>query len=208
MTPFVFLHLCSGLCPGPGRPAAPPVGPASRVVRSSVGCCSPSPRPRWTFQKRSVARTNHSSRGPATTAHAARCRASLWAWSSTALVPPGLRTSTAGATGATKPAQPRVLLVSSLHWMKVTLSLSLSVLTHCACHVSIPGKQKAIVKCVNKRLGEEVEDSLCESSRQPPVMIRVCNPEPCPPRWEARVADWLLMHTLQIQEWIVNNFSI
>ncbi|KAE8296917.1 ADAMTS-like protein 3 [Larimichthys crocea] len=50
------------------------------------------------------------------------------------------------------------------------------------------GKQKAVVRCVNKKLGVEVEDSLCESSRRPPVMIRICHPQPCPPRWE--VTAW------------------
>ncbi|XP_076583415.1 ADAMTS-like protein 3 isoform X2 [Chaetodon auriga] len=50
------------------------------------------------------------------------------------------------------------------------------------------GKQKAVVMCVNKKQGEEVEDSLCESSSRPPVMIHICDPEPCPPRWE--VTAW------------------
>ncbi|TKS69437.1 ADAMTS-like protein 3 [Collichthys lucidus] len=50
------------------------------------------------------------------------------------------------------------------------------------------GKQKAVVRCVNKKLGVEVEDSLCESSSRPPVMIRICHPQPCPPRWE--VTAW------------------
>ncbi|XP_038557985.1 ADAMTS-like protein 3 isoform X1 [Micropterus salmoides] len=46
------------------------------------------------------------------------------------------------------------------------------------------GKQKAVVRCVNREQGEEVEDSACDSSSRPPIMIRICNPEPCPPRWE------------------------
>ncbi|XP_033482099.2 ADAMTS-like protein 3 isoform X1 [Epinephelus lanceolatus] len=50
------------------------------------------------------------------------------------------------------------------------------------------GKQTAVVRCVNRKQGEEVEDSLCDSSSRPPVMIRICNPEPCPPRWE--VTAW------------------
>ncbi|XP_044205848.1 ADAMTS-like protein 3 isoform X1 [Thunnus albacares] len=50
------------------------------------------------------------------------------------------------------------------------------------------GKQTAVVRCVNRKRGEEVEDSLCDSSSKPPVMIRICNPEPCPPRWE--VTAW------------------
>lgn len=64
------------------------------------------------------------------------------------------------------------------------LDLSISVVVSCSTVLSVlcPGKQKAVVRCVNKRQGEEVEDSLCESSRRPPVMIRICDPEPCPPR--------------------------
>ncbi|XP_008288512.1 ADAMTS-like protein 3 [Stegastes partitus] len=46
------------------------------------------------------------------------------------------------------------------------------------------GKQTAVVRCVNRKQGEEVEDSLCDSSSRPSVMIRICNPEPCPARWE------------------------
>ncbi|XP_071329077.1 ADAMTS-like protein 3 isoform X3 [Trachinotus anak] len=50
------------------------------------------------------------------------------------------------------------------------------------------GKQTAVVRCVNRKQGDEVEDSLCDSSSRPPVMLRICNPEPCPPRWE--VTAW------------------
>ncbi|CAK6972959.1 ADAMTS-like protein 1%2C partial [Scomber scombrus] len=50
------------------------------------------------------------------------------------------------------------------------------------------GKQTAVVRCVNRKRGEEEEDSLCDSSSKPAVMIRICNPEPCPPRWE--VTAW------------------
>ncbi|XP_067350273.1 ADAMTS-like protein 3 isoform X2 [Channa argus] len=50
------------------------------------------------------------------------------------------------------------------------------------------GKQTAVVRCINRKRGEEVEDSLCDSPSKPPVMIRICNPEPCPPRWE--VTAW------------------
>ncbi|XP_022069624.2 ADAMTS-like protein 3 isoform X1 [Acanthochromis polyacanthus] len=46
------------------------------------------------------------------------------------------------------------------------------------------GKQTAVVRCVNRKQGEEVEDSLCDSSSRPSEMIRICNPEPCPARWE------------------------
>ncbi|KAF7643719.1 hypothetical protein LDENG_00234890 [Lucifuga dentata] len=44
------------------------------------------------------------------------------------------------------------------------------------------GKQTAAVRCVSRKRGEEVEDSECDSSSRPSVMIRVCNPEPCPAR--------------------------
>ncbi|XP_028258452.1 ADAMTS-like protein 3 isoform X2 [Parambassis ranga] len=50
------------------------------------------------------------------------------------------------------------------------------------------GKQRAVVRCVNRQRGEEVEDSLCDASSRPSTMIRICNPEPCPPRWE--VTAW------------------
>uniref|UniRef100_A0A3B4XTR5 ADAMTS-like 3 n=1 Tax=Seriola lalandi dorsalis TaxID=1841481 RepID=A0A3B4XTR5_SERLL len=50
------------------------------------------------------------------------------------------------------------------------------------------GEQTAVVRCVNRKQGDEVEDSLCDSSSRPPVMFRICNPEPCPPRWE--VTAW------------------
>lgn len=48
--------------------------------------------------------------------------------------------------------------------------------------VLCPGKQKAVVRCVNRKQSEEVDDSMCDSSSRPPVMIRMCDPEPCPPR--------------------------
>ncbi|XP_055010314.1 ADAMTS-like protein 3 [Boleophthalmus pectinirostris] len=50
------------------------------------------------------------------------------------------------------------------------------------------GKQTAVVKCVERSLSTEVNDSLCEESSKPPTMIRICNPQPCPPRWE--VSEW------------------
>ncbi|XP_056134285.1 ADAMTS-like protein 3 [Lampris incognitus] len=50
------------------------------------------------------------------------------------------------------------------------------------------GKQTAVVRCVHRRRGEEVEDTLCDPSSKPPLMIRICNPEPCPARWE--VTAW------------------
>ncbi|KAG7483023.1 ADAMTS 3 [Solea senegalensis] len=57
-----------------------------------------------------------------------------------------------------------------------------------ACSVTCAGgKQTAVVKCVNRKKGDEVDDSFCDSSSRPPVMIRICNPEPCPPSWEVTV---------------------
>uniref|UniRef100_A0A673Z7D6 ADAMTS like 3 n=1 Tax=Salmo trutta TaxID=8032 RepID=A0A673Z7D6_SALTR len=51
------------------------------------------------------------------------------------------------------------------------------------------GEQTAVVRCVSRRRGgEEVDDSHCDPSSRPPVMGRICNPEPCPPRWE--VTAW------------------
>ncbi|CAL8246654.1 unnamed protein product [Lota lota] len=47
------------------------------------------------------------------------------------------------------------------------------------------GKQMAVVRCVDRRKGEEVDNALCDPSSRPTLMIRMCNPEPCPPRWEA-----------------------
>uniref|UniRef100_A0A8C5F9Q7 ADAMTS-like 3 n=1 Tax=Gadus morhua TaxID=8049 RepID=A0A8C5F9Q7_GADMO len=47
------------------------------------------------------------------------------------------------------------------------------------------GKQMAVVRCVDRRRGEEVDNALCDPSSRPTLMIRMCNPEPCPPRWEA-----------------------
>uniref|UniRef100_A0AAQ5ZT26 ADAMTS-like 3 n=1 Tax=Amphiprion ocellaris TaxID=80972 RepID=A0AAQ5ZT26_AMPOC len=46
------------------------------------------------------------------------------------------------------------------------------------------GEQTAVVRCVIRKQGEEVEDTLCDLSSRPSVMIRICNPEPCPARWE------------------------
>ncbi|CAL8404598.1 unnamed protein product [Boreogadus saida] len=43
------------------------------------------------------------------------------------------------------------------------------------------GKQMAVVRCVDRRRGEEVDNALCDPSSRPTLMIRMCNPEPCPP---------------------------
>uniref|UniRef100_A0A6Q2YPM5 ADAMTS-like 3 n=1 Tax=Esox lucius TaxID=8010 RepID=A0A6Q2YPM5_ESOLU len=50
------------------------------------------------------------------------------------------------------------------------------------------GEQTAEVRCVSRERGEEVSESLCDPFSRPPAMARVCNPEPCPPRWE--VTGW------------------
>ncbi|XP_029576651.1 ADAMTS-like protein 3 isoform X1 [Salmo trutta] len=51
------------------------------------------------------------------------------------------------------------------------------------------GRQTAVVRCVSRRRGgEEFDDSHCDPSSRPPVIGRICNPEPCPPRWE--VTAW------------------
>ncbi|XP_036400255.1 ADAMTS-like protein 3 [Megalops cyprinoides] len=46
------------------------------------------------------------------------------------------------------------------------------------------GKQEAVVRCLDRQRGEEVDDGFCDQSSRPPAMIRICNPDPCPPRWE------------------------
>uniref|UniRef100_A0AAV2LUS0 ADAMTS-like 3 n=1 Tax=Knipowitschia caucasica TaxID=637954 RepID=A0AAV2LUS0_KNICA len=57
------------------------------------------------------------------------------------------------------------------------------------CSVSCAtGQQTAIVRCVSWRLAREVDDALCDESSKPAAMIRICNPQPCPPRWE--VTEW------------------
>ncbi|XP_041074069.1 ADAMTS-like protein 3 isoform X2 [Polyodon spathula] len=50
------------------------------------------------------------------------------------------------------------------------------------------GKQEAVVVCLNKQERKAVGDALCDGSSRPPEMIRICNPEPCPARWE--VTSW------------------
>ncbi|CAL8350668.1 unnamed protein product [Merluccius merluccius] len=50
------------------------------------------------------------------------------------------------------------------------------------------GKQRVVVRCVDRLRGEEVDNALCDPSNRPTLMMRMCNPEPCPPRWE--VSAW------------------
>ncbi|XP_013912159.1 PREDICTED: ADAMTS-like protein 1, partial [Thamnophis sirtalis] len=46
------------------------------------------------------------------------------------------------------------------------------------------GVQEAVVTCLNKQTREFADENLCVSSRRPPQLLRSCNLEPCPPRWE------------------------
>ncbi|MFT7816482.1 ADAMTS-like protein 3, partial [Arapaima gigas] len=50
------------------------------------------------------------------------------------------------------------------------------------------GTQESIVMCVDRERREVARDSLCDAFIRPPAMMRVCNPNPCPPRWE--VGPW------------------
>ncbi|XP_007890785.2 ADAMTS-like protein 1 [Callorhinchus milii] len=47
------------------------------------------------------------------------------------------------------------------------------------------GVQEAVVVCLNKQTRETVIESLCMIHRRPPQLLKACNLEPCPPRWEA-----------------------
>ncbi|XP_067838444.1 ADAMTS-like protein 1 [Heptranchias perlo] len=46
------------------------------------------------------------------------------------------------------------------------------------------GVQEAIVVCLNKQTRETADESLCIIIRRPPQLLKACNLEPCPPRWE------------------------
>ncbi|XP_069482074.1 ADAMTS-like protein 1 [Ambystoma mexicanum] len=46
------------------------------------------------------------------------------------------------------------------------------------------GVQEAVVICLNKQTRETVDVNMCVTSRRPPPLLKVCNLEPCPPRWE------------------------
>ncbi|XP_037401399.1 ADAMTS-like protein 3 isoform X2 [Pygocentrus nattereri] len=50
------------------------------------------------------------------------------------------------------------------------------------------GSQTAILRCVRAGRQEVVEDFFCDESTRPPAMVRICNPQPCPARWE--VSEW------------------
>ncbi|XP_036441752.1 ADAMTS-like protein 1 [Colossoma macropomum] len=46
----------------------------------------------------------------------------------------------------------------------------------------------AILRCVRAGRQEVVEDFFCDESTRLPAMVRICNPQPCPARWE--VSEW------------------
>ncbi|KAJ8340379.1 hypothetical protein SKAU_G00350120 [Synaphobranchus kaupii] len=46
------------------------------------------------------------------------------------------------------------------------------------------GKQEAVLKCLHRERREEADGALCDQSSRPPAMMRICNSNPCPPRWE------------------------
>ncbi|OCU00941.1 hypothetical protein XELAEV_18006720mg [Xenopus laevis] len=50
------------------------------------------------------------------------------------------------------------------------------------------GLQEAIVVCLNKQSRVTVGESLCVASRRPPPLLKSCNMEACPPRWE--IGNW------------------
>ncbi|XP_026875646.2 ADAMTS-like protein 3 isoform X1 [Electrophorus electricus] len=58
-----------------------------------------------------------------------------------------------------------------------------------ACSASCAvGSQTALVQCVRAEGLGVVDDAVCDDSVRPPAMVRICNPQPCPARWE--VSDW------------------
>ncbi|XP_063170025.1 ADAMTS-like protein 3 [Candoia aspera] len=52
----------------------------------------------------------------------------------------------------------------------------------------IGGTQEAIAVCLHEETKQTVNDSLCDSSKRPPPMTRVCSTRLCPPRWQ--VGPW------------------
>ncbi|XP_065405544.1 ADAMTS-like protein 1 isoform X7 [Chrysemys picta bellii] len=50
------------------------------------------------------------------------------------------------------------------------------------------GVQEAVVTCLNKQTREIADETLCVTSRRPPQLLKACNLEPCPPRWE--IGKW------------------
>ncbi|XP_016135918.1 ADAMTS-like protein 3 [Sinocyclocheilus grahami] len=58
--------------------------------------------------------------------------------------------------------------------------------TPCSASCAV-GKQMAVVRCVSTLKKEIVDDTLCNGSKAPLAVLRICNPQPCPPRWEVSV---------------------
>ncbi|KAM6426746.1 ADAMTS-like protein 3 isoform 3-T5 [Liasis olivaceus] len=52
----------------------------------------------------------------------------------------------------------------------------------------VGGTQEAIAVCLHEETKQTVNDSLCDSSKKPPPMSRVCNTRLCHPRWQ--VGPW------------------
>ncbi|XP_053127864.1 ADAMTS-like protein 3 isoform X3 [Hemicordylus capensis] len=52
----------------------------------------------------------------------------------------------------------------------------------------VGGTQEAIAGCLHEQTRQTVNDSLCDSSKKPPPMTRVCSTRVCPPRWQ--VGHW------------------
>ncbi|XP_053321867.1 ADAMTS-like protein 1 [Spea bombifrons] len=50
------------------------------------------------------------------------------------------------------------------------------------------GVQEAIVVCRNKQTQATVGENLCVAGRRPPPLLKTCNMEACPPRWE--IGNW------------------
>ncbi|KAJ6662769.1 hypothetical protein lerEdw1_010973 [Lerista edwardsae] len=52
----------------------------------------------------------------------------------------------------------------------------------------IGGTQEAIAVCRHEQTKQTVNETLCDSTKRPPAMTRVCNTRLCPPRWQ--VSPW------------------
>ncbi|XP_050971241.1 ADAMTS-like protein 3 [Labeo rohita] len=58
--------------------------------------------------------------------------------------------------------------------------------TPCSASCAV-GKQMAVVRCMSTLKKEIVDDTLCNGSKALLSLLRICNPQPCPPRWEVSV---------------------
>ncbi|XP_021571258.1 ADAMTS-like protein 1 [Carlito syrichta] len=50
------------------------------------------------------------------------------------------------------------------------------------------GVQEAVVSCLNKQSREPADENLCVTNRRPPQLLKSCNLDPCPARWE--IGKW------------------